>query len=329
MGTFPTSRVTRDQKIDFIQSRRHGALGTTRGRALLELAVRPGQRGRMVTTPTPEILADEQALQALPDAELDAQYEAVKAVEVRRLVAEEEAKLFFNHSYANADYGHWAKCAYWSVFEGAALLLGKDPKVVNWESLRPYSTFAFVHGYDRIVDLATRAIAWNQLTKPCGPGAFLAWAKRYDLGVPPELEAAVAKYGHFVGDWKTLYDGVKVQLDQAKANEREAVRLALQLKDQIAALGPQIAAATAVQQSQAKPVKGADLRELESLRKLVVGMAIKGYGHDPAKPKSDKIAEIVSDLEQLGLPLHRDTVRKYLKEAASLLPAEAVGPRDE
>ena len=60
-------------------------------------------------------------------------------------------------------------------------------------------------------------------------------------------------------------------------------------------------------------------KERESLLKLVIGMAIKGYGYDPAALKSDKVKEIADDLALLGLSIDTDTVRKYLKEAASTL----------
>jgi hypothetical protein len=50
------------------------------------------------------------------------------------------------------------------------------------------------------------------------------------------------------------------------------------------------------------------------------GMAMRGYSWDPSSQRSEKIGEIVHDLDSLGLHLDTDTVRKWLKEAAQLLP---------
>lgn len=56
-----------------------------------------------------------------------------------------------------------------------------------------------------------------------------------------------------------------------------------------------------------------------SLQKLVIGMAIGGYGYDPIAKKSPIPAEITADLEKLGLSIDADTVRKWLKEGAKHL----------
>lgn len=66
----------------------------------------------------------------------------------------------------------------------------------------------------------------------------------------------------------------------------------------------------------------ANTREKESLLKLVIGMAVRGYGYDPKAARSDKPKEISGDLVLLDIPLSDDTVRKYLKEGADLLPGD-------
>ena len=74
-----------------------------------------------------------------------------------------------------------------------------------------------------------------------------------------------------------------------------------------------------------KPPVGDTLstRERETLLKLVIGMAINGYGYDPAASKSTKPKEIADDLVALGIPITDDTVRKYLKLAQeTVLPAK-------
>lgn len=60
--------------------------------------------------------------------------------------------------------------------------------------------------------------------------------------------------------------------------------------------------------------------ERNSLLKLVIGMAVRGYKYAPGASRSDVVPEIAKDLEEAGVRLEADTVRKYLKEAALLLP---------
>ena len=65
--------------------------------------------------------------------------------------------------------------------------------------------------------------------------------------------------------------------------------------------------------------------ERNTLLKLVIGMAVKGYSHDPAASRSTAPKEIADDLAELGINVTDDTVRKYLKEAANtVLPAKPV-----
>jgi hypothetical protein len=68
-------------------------------------------------------------------------------------------------------------------------------------------------------------------------------------------------------------------------------------------------------------------RERNTLLKLVIGMAVKGYTHDPVAKKSTAPKEIADDLAELGISIDPDTVRKYLKEAANtVLPAKVRQP---
>ena len=63
-------------------------------------------------------------------------------------------------------------------------------------------------------------------------------------------------------------------------------------------------------------------RERDSLLKLVIGMAVKGYTYKPGASKSPIPTEIADDLALLGISLDVDTVRKWLKAGAELLPPE-------
>lgn len=62
-------------------------------------------------------------------------------------------------------------------------------------------------------------------------------------------------------------------------------------------------------------------KERASLLRLVIGMAIDGYGYDPTAAKSPIPLEIANRLALLKMPMDDDTVRKYFTEAnKSVLP---------
>jgi hypothetical protein len=147
--------------------------------------------------------------------------------------------------------------------------------------------------------------------------------------------------GHQIVDWKTLYDQINEKYDEVVRDRDAALSLVTQLRDKlnsavsnnkelahavnqvVAERNAAEARATQLQSeigSTNKGLKALGTRERESLLKLVIGMAVGGYAYDPRQRRSDKIAEIVGDLERAGVDLDADTVRKWLKEAGQLLP---------
>lgn len=66
-------------------------------------------------------------------------------------------------------------------------------------------------------------------------------------------------------------------------------------------------------------------RERDTLLKLIIGMAVGGYGFKPQDARSKVPSEIASDVNKLGLSLTDDTVRKWLKAAKAQLPGQAGG----
>lgn len=67
--------------------------------------------------------------------------------------------------------------------------------------------------------------------------------------------------------------------------------------------------------------------ERNQLLKMVLGMAIDSYGHDPTALKNEATAQIVDDLAKIGISITSDTVRKYLKEAASTVTYQIPKPK--
>jgi hypothetical protein len=338
MAKQPSTR----ERIDYLISRRFPLS------YLLNIAPSLSSRGpppdtRQLRT---EVDSFRSELVALSTPELIARFDEEKEKETQQLRAkadQEERERFFNLPHANADYDHWSKAAHWTLDEAIALSFGRAPEIVRWDQLQKFSSLSspFVAQYARRRDLALRALAWKQLYDPVLPGIFLAWAKRTDIPVPPELTEAVEKRGVQVADWKSLHDeAVEAGKRDAEAAEKQIAEWQRLFNETIAQLEKQdadwlevvnaknakIAALEAdieilrSQQPAFKPEQGVGARERDSLLKLIIGMAVAGYVYDPKVTRSDKPAEIADDLARAGVPLDVDTVRKWLREAAELLP---------
>lgn len=63
-------------------------------------------------------------------------------------------------------------------------------------------------------------------------------------------------------------------------------------------------------------------RERNTLLRMIIGMAIGGYGYDPEAGKSDVAPTIFKDLDKLGLEGTEQTIRNKLREASQHLPGD-------
>jgi hypothetical protein len=273
------------------------------------------------------------------------QIEALVSEERAKIASEEEAKKWYNSPAVAADFEHWSKTAFWTIDEGVALTFGKSPDKITWDKIKSYVNVSkFARDFELCRDLALRAKALNQLASSNLPGFFLAWAKKLDITYPVELEDAVVARGNWIGDWQASYEReVKnhaATVERAKAEIAKTLQLAQESHDKaleigkkavaerdalIADLTSQIASLeTQLDEAKAKKPaadkKPLDLRERESLLKLVIGMASCGYNYRPNAVRNTATSEIATDLEICGVGLDEDTVRKYLQEAKELLP---------
>jgi hypothetical protein len=219
----------------------------------------------------------------------------------------EEAARFFNQPHATADFEHWSKCAHWTLDEAVALSFGRSPETVSWDKIRSCEAISqFVQQYARRRDLALRAMAWRLLFDPVLPGIFLAWAKRTEIDVPPELVHAVEARGVVVADWKEIYETVK--------RDRDA--LATRVAELEAAAIP----------SEQRETKSAATQRIRTLQKLVLAMARAKYHWNPEsrnKATGDKEGSIYAHvIDMLGEErrIDPDTIREVLNEAAAEFP---------
>jgi hypothetical protein len=196
-------------------------------------------------------------------------------------------------------YDHFAKAACWTLDEGVALLVERNPAHFHPKAIRMVTPTS-LNGQEFLLlrDLAERAQDMGQLLGKNLPGFFLAWAKRNRLPVPESLEQAILDHGHQVADWKTLFDQRGEMIAELQATISELMA-----------------------DSHSRPTeKPLGERARTSLLKLVIGMAIKGYAHNPKASRTGTASEIASDLRLIGLTLDEDTIRSYLAEGRELLP---------
>ena len=145
-----------------------------------------------------EIDAERRSLSDKTDAEIDAAFDAyLSELRIRGKLDAENKELvrFFNLPGANADVAYWSKVEYWSLDESVALLLGKSPEVVNWDSIKSFVNIsAFAKQYERLRNLAARAQQMNRGQSGIYPKAVLAWAADMDVPVPQGLKDAMAEH---------------------------------------------------------------------------------------------------------------------------------------
>lgn len=217
---------------------------------------------------------------------------------------------YFQPKRLEADFIYWAKMATWTDEDAASVLLGlnpdfmRDSREVNYGAGRPH--------FDRYWSLKTlikRAVAERKVSFPLTPAKVRLWASSNGVPIPEALNAAIERWGE---PQSVIATSEMVRIDELNATIRR-------LNSRIAELegGAQIV-------PKAKRASSDELgtRERETMLKLIIGLAKAVYGYDPAAKRGEAVKEIRGDFEKLGLSLSDDTIRKYLREGAELLPPQ-------
>jgi len=125
------------------------------------------------------------------------------------------------------------------------------------------------------------------------PAEFISWAEETGIALPQDLVDAVRTTVGLLEDRRSL---------TAERDElREEVK---RLKEEAARNKPLLT------------------RERETYQKIILGMAIKGYGYNPAAGRSNAPKEIADDLANLQIHVSDDTVRHKLKDAFDTIGLE-------
>jgi len=294
-----------------------------------------------------EIIAYERLLNTKSNEELAALYELEqrKQQEEIRLAAEKrERELFYNQPHATATfatYEYYAKLATWTLDEAVTLILGKNPKVVTLERVRQelglFQVSQFSVIYSDLREMAQRATLVKQLYDPVLPSFFLAWARRKELVIPPELFSLVEKFCSPIADWQDAYEHQKKQLDILLIDRDKLADGAKRLIQERNDLREKVAELEAMQ-AQPQNTNGDEKNSLSdserhSLLKLVLGMAMDAYKYKPGNARNTATGEnkgsIAVALQQIqGLEMDADTIRKYVKEAEDRFKEALPNPRE-
>lgn len=93
------------------------------------------------------------------------------------------------------DFKHWAKAAYWTIDEAAALLCGLEPKDRHIaDDIAPLAEhFAVARSFCDIQQLLLRENG-NRIHERLQPDAVVGWAEAFDISVPAPLLDAVRRF---------------------------------------------------------------------------------------------------------------------------------------
>jgi len=180
-----------------------------------------------------------------------------------------------------ADFGHWVRMGSWSLIEATAVSIGIEPK---------------------------GNLAGIDLFRTTGIECFEFYTKRRNL-----LRSKFFQFGDNTmlkpkpADVMHWMKGIKLEVP---------IKLYQTYNDVFFPNEPKKDSNS----GELEPRKLMEARERASLLRLVVGMAVGGYGYDPKSKRSPIPNQIRDDLVKLGLDLHQDTIRRYLNEATNILP---------
>lgn len=115
---------------------------------------------------------------------------------------------------AEADFVYWANMPFWTLDEGIALLLGKDPERVNWGVIRHYVNSEFsidlCFDYSKLRTLILRSLDVGEIEESNSPAVFLTWAESKQVKIPEMLHQQVAHRKDDIKDGTSVIDQFNV-----------------------------------------------------------------------------------------------------------------------
>jgi len=188
----------------------------------------------------------------------------------------------------------WAKVAFWSPDEIAALSLGYDPTDASLDSYKGRNWAGRLEELDHRKRAARRAAEAGQIGEQCAPNEAIEWMDKYDIDFPEALRVAVNEY-------YPITDRERVNAEVT----RHLVFLVKKLRAELA------------EARKSLPEADEDIppKTKASYEKIIAAMAHGGYGHDPAVMRSDTPTAVAADMADLGLELSQPVISKHIRDA--------------
>ena len=216
--------------IDYLVRQRSGRLLMTLLRAKPPLE--PNERNAIIAERAARDRAELGALSSGEQFELQAEDEKEEAG-LAASVADQEEQNRWQH--ARADLDHWVVRPFWTLEQGAALLLEKDPRKFHWEAVKSVVGISKAAArFVEILELARCSRDAKQLEERNPPGLFLGWADRTGITVPPSLRAGIETRGIAIADWQDMYRQLKDLTERqttAMENQRATIATLTQQRD--------------------------------------------------------------------------------------------------
>jgi len=221
-----------------------------------------------------------------------------KASELEPDLSIDDGEAVVYSPYLPADFQHWALVAYWSPLEAACLSLGYGPMLIANSSLEQLQSEPDC--YDKVVkryQITSRAVEVGIIKQHTSPHNWTSWFTTKALAIPDHLAECVLATPNLEAFGLHLIPNGKAET----------------MLEQIDSIH---AAVSGDPSNLHNP--SSNTKEMTSLEKMVITMAVSGYGHDPLSNRSSTAKEIADDAAKNGISMSVDTARKFLKRAAEL-----------
>lgn len=199
------------------------------------------------------------------------------------------------------DYEYYLCLGYWTLLETIAIFSGVSPAFVS--NSGNYTKVFHGHAlYGKMRVIFERSQLFSEYGSMKAPiDDIMDYVKLRGIPLPANMQTVINEIETRRSNKKSVsqsdYDAV-LQENRSLFTENRELRIKLDNSS----------------------TKSLHPKERESVAKIIVGMAIKGYSYDPKKIRSSTVAEIQSDLDELGISLDDATIRKWIKEGEELLP---------
>lgn len=230
---------------------------------------------------TREIEKYRQLLRKMPPAELKKLYEAEQeqARQEGELTPDMVESLFHFNQADEIDFSYWCKLPLWTIEEAVALSFGKNPEKVNWDSIKEHKKHS-------------RFVANYEQVRQLALRTRMSGEQLTDP-LPP-LQFIDWAETHEISFPEEIEKKVKTWQNKKKKDAK----------------------AKKIKNFEGSPINP---KVLESLSKMLLGMAMDKYGYDPRAARTSTSALISENLKKKGICIDADTIRTRLKEATDIV----------